>query len=221
MNLHSLQRQFKKFIVGPGNSDAQTLRHIHSDMQGSPKSRMQVYQTAYRIRLVESLAEDFPNVVEAAGEDYFERLAIRYLERYPSTYWTVAEVGKHFARYLNQNAKLKCFARAARKDWLDAISRTQDDSAPSAVHPVAELSTANLDSVALVIHPSILADEYRSRSQTQRNLLQALARDAARGRPLAKTLRDFAHVHPKRANRWFIEWVESYIIVGFVLLEER
>lgn len=47
-------------------------------------ARLDVYHNAYRVRLVEALADDFPTVRHALGHDAFERLAARVIHARPS-----------------------------------------------------------------------------------------------------------------------------------------
>jgi hypothetical protein len=63
-------------------------------------SRLAVYGNAYIARLTECLAEDFPALSHALGEETFLSFAMSYLQEHPSRNYSLVELGRNFPRYL-------------------------------------------------------------------------------------------------------------------------
>jgi hypothetical protein len=61
--------------------------------------RLAIYGDAYRSRLVECLADDYPALKYALGEDAFEALCVRYIARHPSTSPNLNSFGRHMPAF--------------------------------------------------------------------------------------------------------------------------
>jgi hypothetical protein len=64
--------------------------------------RLEVYANAYYARLLECLRDEFPALLHAAGEEVFDGLAFGYLQSYPSHSYTLSELSRQFAQYLEE-----------------------------------------------------------------------------------------------------------------------
>src|SRR5579862_7702349 len=64
--------------------------------------RLEVYANAYYARLLECLREEFPALLHAVGEEVFDGLTFGYLQAYPSTSYTLAELSGRFPRFLEE-----------------------------------------------------------------------------------------------------------------------
>jgi hypothetical protein len=62
--------------------------------------RLEIYNRAYFARLLECLREELPAFVHAVGEEAFADFAVSYLNRYPSTSYTLNSLGTKFPLYL-------------------------------------------------------------------------------------------------------------------------
>jgi hypothetical protein len=74
--------------------------------------RLQIYQYAYRARLVECLADDYPCVKHALGEAEFEALAHRYIAAHPSRSPSLNYYGAKFPQFCEG-----FIADLARLEW--------------------------------------------------------------------------------------------------------
>ena len=81
--------------------------------------RLRVYGNAYYARLVECLRESFPCMVFAIGEETFDQFAFGYLQRYPSTSYTLSKLGDQFAKYLEETRPASVGDGEA--DWPDFL----------------------------------------------------------------------------------------------------
>jgi hypothetical protein len=64
--------------------------------------RLSIYANAYYARLVECLAECFPVLRRAVGDEVFGSFAVAYLNRYPSRSYTLDRLGDNFSRFLDE-----------------------------------------------------------------------------------------------------------------------
>ncbi|QDU81904.1 hypothetical protein Pla110_36550 [Polystyrenella longa] len=64
--------------------------------------RLQVYGNAYYARLVDCLGEEFPALHYGLGEETFSGFAFAYLQSYPSTSYTLDDLGRNFPTFLEE-----------------------------------------------------------------------------------------------------------------------
>src|SRR5271170_7709909 len=64
--------------------------------------RLEVYANAYYARLLECLRDEFPALLHAVGDDVFDGLAFGYLQAYPSTSYTLSNLSRNFAQFLEE-----------------------------------------------------------------------------------------------------------------------
>ena len=114
-DLATLQRWMQAVIMHPGGAErglvsAEAEREIPrvGDSLESlikPSSamtsleRMEIYAGAYYARLLECLRAEFPITAKAVGEEVFGDFAVGYLQRYPSTSYTLCRLGANFPRF--------------------------------------------------------------------------------------------------------------------------
>ncbi len=91
-SLEQLQQNFIAFLLGEDRTIEQC---IQSTEECDASTRMSVYGNAYRLRLQEALATDFPVLHGYLGDEQFEFLAQTYIKRYPSQTYSL--------RYFSQN----------------------------------------------------------------------------------------------------------------------
>ena len=119
VELTRIQRWFQAVVThadgvdtGVGSEEAQKLiqltpgqleRVITRSRALSAAERLAIYANAYHTRLLECLGEVFPMLKRTLGQDGFEGLAFGYLQEYPSRSYTLNELGRHFARYLQES----------------------------------------------------------------------------------------------------------------------
>jgi hypothetical protein len=91
MTCHLLELQ-KEFLAGlETGSEPQSLR---------AGSRFHVYSRAYKIRLKESIEEDFPETLSQMPEK--EKVLDKFIRSHRSSFWTLAEYSKKFPEFCSQ-----------------------------------------------------------------------------------------------------------------------
>jgi hypothetical protein len=143
--LADLQLRFKEVV----QKKAPLLREVllpKADLD----ARLNVYQYAYAERILESLREDFQTVRGIVGAESFDEIARKYMQFYPSRFWTLAEYSADFPKFLDNHVdnpflhdlaqfewfKIKCslgptalqfdprvLAEATEEDWIGARLR--------------------------------------------------------------------------------------------------
>ena len=78
-----------------------------------------LYQRGYTLRLTKCLAEQFPALCHALGKPLFDQFALKYLRECPSDSYTLYELGKRFAEFLQQDRPDKDLPNEARESWID------------------------------------------------------------------------------------------------------
>lgn len=97
--LHDLQLRFQDYLIG-GLEDIE--QDIISSKDALAEHRLGVYYNAYRIRLIDCLAVDFPALENHLGREAFEALALDYLERFPSKHPSIRWFGKNLPTYMRE-----------------------------------------------------------------------------------------------------------------------
>jgi hypothetical protein len=84
--------------------------------------RLQIYNRQYWYRVIDCFWQDFPGVRTILGEERFEQLAIRYINRHPSSSFTLRNLGRHLPRFIRSEPHWtqphqKLAYDAARLEW--------------------------------------------------------------------------------------------------------
>jgi hypothetical protein len=105
-------------LASIGAADA--ARVIVGDARLDALSRLGVYHDAYRARLVECLADDYPAVQYALGEEAFTAVCHAYIAAYPSRGPSLNPYGEKMAAFLepDQPGGALCTASAGNDEHL-------------------------------------------------------------------------------------------------------
>ncbi len=92
-----------------------------------------IYRNNSACALTESLAANFPSVKEIVGEDYFDKLALDYLQNYPCRQRSVVRYGENFLQTIKKFEKehglayLADFCRLDRA-WTNAFLAKDEEA---------------------------------------------------------------------------------------------
>jgi hypothetical protein len=100
-------------VSADGVEDVIRPSHALSSIQ-----RLEVYGNAYYARLIECLAAEFPATRQFVGEEAFSGFVFEYLQQYPSTSYTLGELGAGFPQYLAEARPLR---ESDKPDWADFL----------------------------------------------------------------------------------------------------
>lgn len=154
--LSQLQRQFQAHILDPQADGAPAW--VAAGGRADPALQISVYSGAYRSRLREALAEDYPAVNMAIGDDAFTELLHAYIQDFPSHYFSLRDFGQHIPTFLAQHsnqyqrpwlAELASFEWTLRSafDAADAVQLLEDD--------LATVAATDWPLLRFLAHPSL------------------------------------------------------------------
>jgi hypothetical protein len=106
-SLRSIEEWFVSAITAPHAGerlDADASRLLTGGPKLDAAERLAIYRFGYRARLVECLADDYPALKFALGDDAFESLCLEYIERHPSAAPSLNFFGRHMARFCREEA---------------------------------------------------------------------------------------------------------------------
>lgn len=126
----------------------------------SARRRLEVYREAYRVRLHESLMEDFPRLSGVLGKRRFKSFARDYVSAFPSKHASLYELGRNVPMYLEACAKVGLMPPGleslARRDLADLDAFLAPDPDPAQVASLDEVSERGA-AICLSVHPSARA----------------------------------------------------------------
>ncbi|HLX71425.1 MAG TPA: DNA-binding domain-containing protein [Verrucomicrobiae bacterium] len=119
--------------------------------------RLEIYNRQYWYRIKDCFYEDYPGLRAILGEDRFERLALAYLEQYPSESFTLRNLGRRLVGFLEANPRLikplqKPAVDMARLEWAH-IEAFDNEARPRL--QVDSLLGADPDKVQLGLQPHL------------------------------------------------------------------
>ena len=153
--LRDIQIRFQDYLEGKSE---QFVQDIVSTDDALAEHRLGAYYNAYRIRLIDVLAEDFAAVQKTIGEEAFEYLVLDYLKQFPSEQPSVRWVGQHMVEFLlcSDHPDKTFLAELAEFEWSQGLcfDAPETDQLFTLQH-MAELDPALWPSVSLNLHPSV------------------------------------------------------------------
>jgi len=79
--LHDLQQNFMNYVLGESSD---MVEKIESTPALSAKGRLDIYATAYKLRLKEAITTDYAKLHSYLGDEQFDAVMERYIDKYPS-----------------------------------------------------------------------------------------------------------------------------------------
>ncbi len=111
--LHNLQHTFQGCVLSP--DDVNSTAWISASGRAAPETQLSIYSYAYAARLKEVLANDYPAMLVALGDEQFYQLADNYIKFHPSHYFSLRDFGCDIPDFvLTQGGK--------NKHWLYELS---------------------------------------------------------------------------------------------------
>jgi hypothetical protein len=121
-SLAELQRWFQAAIMSPDTSAAMPAATvITASTRQQPAERLAIYQRGYRLRLRECLRNSFPALCHLLGRDLFDAFADDYLDACPSHSYTLFQLGKRFAEFLEHTRPDRDRPPIEREAWVDLM----------------------------------------------------------------------------------------------------
>lgn len=118
--------------------------------------RLRIHADAYRLRLIEVLANDYPVTATLLGEDRLDAFAIAFIQSHPSTHPSVRHFGRGFADWLQRARATPCkLHEIARFEWLQGEVFDAADAASPTLDAIASLPADAWPGLRLHLQPSL------------------------------------------------------------------
>jgi hypothetical protein len=130
--LNTLQRWMQTVLVNPlGTENGHPWQLLPENMQDdiekiivpssrlTSRQRLAIYQRGYLARLRDCMAGQFHALQYALGQELFQAFADEYLQQYPSVSYTLTDLGRRFAGFLQATRPDADAPASEREDWPD------------------------------------------------------------------------------------------------------
>lgn len=119
-SLSETQRWFYSGVTadGPMADSTQIDRRLTRSSQLNGAERMAVYRTAYHLRLLECLREEYPVLRATVGDEAFDQFCQDYLRESPPKSYTLGRLSESFVAHLRRTRPPRT---SARSDWFDFV----------------------------------------------------------------------------------------------------
>ena len=154
MNLRQLQTSFQKVILSQDCTEVDWVKTSSRTLSSS--DRLNVYHNAYRFRLTDVLFDTFEHTAIYLGSDWFNQLALSYIQSHHSNSPNIGQYGKEFPDFLAQQlANDFEVSELALMDWK--LRRAFDGCDSSVMTPdnLSQLATENSRSIAFEFVPTL------------------------------------------------------------------
>ncbi len=153
--LAQLQADFQAYLMDE-DSGAAFKNNIVDDAKVGVKRRLSIYANAYRLRIIEALANSYPKLKVLLGDDLFDATARSYINAYPSTYrnmrWVGDKMQTHLLEILPQHP---IAAEMAAFEWALGLAFDAADMPTLQLQDLAAIPPEDWAALQLDFHPSV------------------------------------------------------------------
>ncbi len=121
----------------------------------SVEDRLQVYQDDYYLRLFHALKDDYACVAEWLGDETFNLIIADYLEAYPSTTYTIREIGYDFPKFLNEKEAEPALIELAEFERAMIVSLFAKDAEALNLDALGKIPPDQWGDLIITLHPSV------------------------------------------------------------------
>lgn len=101
-NIAQIQNWMQTILISPEFNSKNAADFINASSRLSAERHLRIYRQSYIARLRECMKNQFSALAFALGEELFQMFADQYLEAFPSHSYTLNDLGKNFAAYLEE-----------------------------------------------------------------------------------------------------------------------
>ncbi|MDQ3196404.1 MAG: DNA-binding domain-containing protein [Pseudomonadota bacterium] len=158
-DLARLQQDFQNYVLAAGAPDHSGIEaEIVATAKASAKTRLGIYSEAYRLRLIEALDTDYVTLRALVGDDAFEKLALGYVDAYPSKVYNMRWFGARLPEFLRTTspyANYPAFAEMAAFEWALTLAFDADDAPALGIEDIAGVPGEAWADMTFACHPSL------------------------------------------------------------------
>jgi hypothetical protein len=153
--LERVQRDFQDYLL---RGSAAVEAHVVGTARVPVATRLGIYGGAYRSRLADALASNFPALAKLLGETDFERLADEYVRTHDSPFFSIRYYGDALAQFLATHedyVAAPVLAELARWEWAMTSAFDAADLAPVGHQALARVPPQQWARLRFEWHPSV------------------------------------------------------------------
>jgi hypothetical protein len=149
-SLADLQRDFQAAVL---TGDPAVFA---SNVDNRALERIAIYQEAYRIRLREALASNYPQLKVLIGAEAFDSIADTFIDAYPSTHPSIRWFGRELGSMLGDTFPARPWLREfAELEWALSCAFDAADAEVVAMSQLAQCPAAQWPTLTFTFHPSV------------------------------------------------------------------
>ncbi len=153
-SLGALQARMQDHVL---SGDVAALADVHDGGAVSAERRLGIYHHAYRARLLETLRDTFGHTLRYLGDEWFDHLALAYIECTPSASGNLRWYGQSWstwlAAHLNEASSMGAHPEVAELAELDWALRRAFDATDAEVLSLPHLAAMTPEDWATAVLP--------------------------------------------------------------------
>lgn len=154
-HLAQLQSDFQAYLMD-AKKGAAFKNRIVNDKKVGVKRRLSIYAEAYRLRIIEALANSYPKLKALLGDDLFNTTAHSYINVHPSSYPNMRWVGDKMQLHLMKTLpRHPIAAEMAAFEWALGLAFDAEDTPVLQLQDIAVIPPEAWADLPLVFHPSV------------------------------------------------------------------
>jgi hypothetical protein len=158
-DLRKLQEDFLAYLIGNGSA---IMDNVVEQGDIDRKTRLDIYQNAYNVRLKNCVETDHPMLGLYLGDNLFDQMVKGYIQQHPSCYRSLRQFCNHLPDYLSRTEPFKSHPIIAEiaqfeRRLLDAFDAADSNSATET--ELQRLPTEQWPEMKLTFHPSVYVFE--------------------------------------------------------------
>ncbi len=153
MTLERLQNDFFEWVAGSEEIPSEPAAKVVDGGALEPSTRVGIYAEMYWLRMRDALRDDFSKVAKAVGDEAFEVLVAKYIKAHPSRHFSLGQVGRGFAEFLQTEAPE--LSGIAALQWAEAQAFVAPDSPVIEAKALSVINEETFASVRLTAAPSL------------------------------------------------------------------
>jgi len=153
--LYDLQHQFQNYLL---NTDPEFKSCINGTLKVPVDVRLAIYSNAYRLRLIDALAANYPILEKCLGCEQFNELGQSYLKKYPSTFRSIRWFGDKLPQFLNDEMPYRdmpYLAEIAQFEWAMTLVFEASDTAILQMEDVSVIPPESWPDIQFCVHASL------------------------------------------------------------------
>jgi len=153
--LAQLQREFQDYLL---RGETAVVARVVGTARVPVATRLGIYAGAYRSRLAEALATNYPVLAKVLGEADFSSLAAEYIAAHDSPFFSIRYYGDGLARFLaarEHYAAAPVLAELAQWEWSMSSVFDAADATPLGADQLARIPPAQWAQLRFRWHPSV------------------------------------------------------------------